>query len=142
MYLSAKAEYACLAMMELAARYESSHPVRLQTIAESHDISGRFLVQILLQLKGAGLVASTRGASGGYKLGRPPEDITLADVVRRIDRPQADDASRVDAAAPMAAVLQHVWKQVRAAERDILESTTLAELVRRSREGDSLNYSI
>ncbi len=62
MKLSAKTEYACLAVLELAARYGTGEPVRIRTIADEHGIPSRFLVQILLQLKGAGFVASTRGA--------------------------------------------------------------------------------
>ena len=65
MRVSAKTEYACIAMLELAAQYGSSEPVRIRRIAERHDVPPRFLVQILLQLKGAGLVASVpRGSRG------------------------------------------------------------------------------
>src|SRR5262245_55878645 len=74
---SAKTEYACVALLELALHHNDPTPLRLKAISEKHDISHRFLVQILLQLKTAGLVASTRGASGGYHLGRPPERITI-----------------------------------------------------------------
>src|SRR5207248_651097 len=58
--VSAKADYACIAMVELASRYRAGQPVQIKNIAEAHNISPRFLVQILLQLKGAGLVASSR----------------------------------------------------------------------------------
>ena len=68
MLVSAKSEYACLAMLELAARYSDPGPIRLADVADKHGIPQRFLVQILLQLKGAGLVASTRGAAGGYQV--------------------------------------------------------------------------
>src|SRR5262245_53869426 len=88
---SAKAEYACIAMLELAAQYGDPQPVRLKNIADAHEIPQRFLVQILLQLKGAGLVISTRGASGGYLLARAPDQISLADVVRVIDRSDTTD---------------------------------------------------
>src|SRR2546423_14004534 len=84
---SAKAEYACIAMLELAAHYGDSQPIRLKSIAEAHHIPQRFLVQILLQLKGSGLVVSARGAAGGYLLARSPKTITLADVLNVIDRP-------------------------------------------------------
>ena len=86
MLFSAKAEYACVAMLELAARYGDPRPVRLADIADTHGIPQPFLVQILLQLKGAGLVASTRGAAGGYHLARRPEEISLADIITVIDR--------------------------------------------------------
>jgi len=65
MRISAKAEYACLAMLELAANYAEPQPLRVKAIADAHQIPQRFLLQILLQLKAAGLVASIRGAAGG-----------------------------------------------------------------------------
>ena len=88
MNISAKTQYACLAMMELAAHYGSGTPVQIGVIAERHGIPSRFLVQILLQFKGAGLVSSTRGASGGYQL---------------IKHPAADCAGRRGVASSMAA---------------------------------------
>ena len=90
MKVSAKTEYACMAMLELAARYGSSEPVRIRTIADEHGIPSRFLVQILLQLKGAGFVASTRGASGGYQLVKKPEDISLGEVMAVIEGPESE----------------------------------------------------
>src|SRR5215510_10070674 len=85
MRVSAKAEYACIAMLELAANVNERQPVRVKAIAEAHGIPQRFLVQILLQLKTAGLVVSVRGASGGYQLARPPDTISLAQVINAID---------------------------------------------------------
>ena len=67
MKLSAKTEYACLAMLQMAREYENAEPLQIRRIAEEQGIPARFLVQILLQLKGASLVASTRGAAGGYR---------------------------------------------------------------------------
>ena len=72
MKLFAKTEYACIAVLELALRYQSGQPVRIREIAETHGIPARFLVQILLQLKGAGIVVSTRGAGGGYQAQHSP----------------------------------------------------------------------
>jgi Rrf2 family protein len=133
MLFSAKAEYACLAMLELAARHGDPKPVRLADIADTHGIPPRFLVQILLQLKGAGLVASTRGAAGGYQLARPPAEITLADILGVIDR--SDPAAggrpgkgRGDVSA-LAAALRGVWDQILANRQKILDGTTLASLV-------------
>src|SRR5687767_7381379 len=85
MRISAKAEYACAAMLELAASHGSPQPVSIKAIADAHGLKARFLVQILIQLKTAGLVASVRGASGGYQLARAPEMITLAQVINAID---------------------------------------------------------
>ena len=66
--ISARTEYACIAMLDLARHSEQPRPVRIRDIAERHGIPSRFLVQILLQLKAAGLVQSIRGAGGGYRL--------------------------------------------------------------------------
>src|SRR5215467_8368810 len=93
MKVSAKTEYACLAMLELAAHYGSNEPVRIRTIADEHGIPSRFLVQILLQLKGAGFVASTRGAAGGYQLVKPPEEITLGEVMAVIEGQETEVTS-------------------------------------------------
>ncbi len=141
MLVSAKAEYACLAMIELAVRHGDPRPVRLADVADKHAIPGRFLVQILLQLKNAGLVASTRGAAGGYHLARPPADITLADVlgvIDRTDQPTAKPKSRGEV-SPLAATLHGVWDQIAAARGRVLQTTTLAELVE---AGQGLQYVI
>lgn len=142
MKLSAKTEYAAIAMLELAAAYASGEPVRIRQIAAEHQIPARFLVQILLQLKGAGLVASTRGAAGGYQLARPPEEITLAEVLTVIEGPLG--ASLVSSAghdSVAAKVLMRVWREVLSAEEQVLSELTLAELVRRARqESESMYY--
>jgi len=80
MRLSAKTEYASLAVLELALRQDRDEPVRIREISEAHGVPSRFLVQILLQLKAAGLVTSTRGSAGGYRLARDASEITLADI--------------------------------------------------------------
>src|SRR5262245_57876183 len=145
MLFSVKAEYACVAMLELAARHGDPQPVRLKAIADAHGLKPRFLVQILLQLKGAGLVVTTRGASGGYHLARPPEAISLAEVLNVIDRPErAAGPARAAGAppSPLVQALRGVWHEIQDAQRRILENTTLAELVRRSQENFELTYQI
>ncbi|HEX4590695.1 MAG TPA: Rrf2 family transcriptional regulator [Gemmataceae bacterium] len=143
---SAKAEYACVAMLELAAHYGDPQPVRLRAIADAHHIPQRFLVQILLQLKGSGLVISARGAAGGYLLARSPKTITLADVLNVIDRPDrpAPDrrANSGGPPSPMSDALRAIWKEIQAAQRRILEGTSLADLAQKAREGQSLMYQI
>ncbi|MGD9719998.1 MAG: Rrf2 family transcriptional regulator [Pirellulales bacterium] len=131
MRFSAKTEYACLAMLELAARYDSREPVRIRTIADEHGIPSRFLVQILLQLKGAGFVASTRGAAGGYQMIKPPQDITLGEVMTVIEGQDADtDTSGPDHSAA-ARVLHGAWREVAQAQREALASITFGDLVAR-----------
>jgi Rrf2 family cysteine metabolism transcriptional repressor len=129
MKVSAKAEYACLALLALAQHGQTTPPLRIREIAESHGIPERYLVQILLQLKSAGLVSSIRGASGGYRLARPPGQIALSDVLTAIDGPDTLQREPEMEALPAARALAGVWNRVRAAERGVLDSTTLAELI-------------
>lgn len=126
MKLSAKTEYACLAMLALAEEFDSGEPVQLRRIADEHGIPARFLVQILAQLKGAALVASTRGASGGYRLARPPHEITLCDVIEAIEglpRPESNAAKT----SPLAQALVDFCCELTQLERDRLETMTLAD---------------
>jgi Rrf2 family transcriptional regulator, cysteine metabolism repressor len=142
---SAKAEYACIAMLELALRHGDPQPIRLKTIADAHGIPKRFLVQILLQLKGAGLIASTRGASGGYHLSRAPENITLADIIGVIDRSDSTAPPRQTGSIAHTALgrsLRSVWAEIVEAQQRVLEGTTLADLVQRSQASFDLIYQI
>src|SRR5207237_657812 len=136
---SAKAEYACIAMLELAANFGDSQPVRVKAIADAQGIPQRFLVQILLQLKGAGLVNSLRGASGGYQLTRSPEKISLADIIYAIDRAPAIRPAAV--ASPRSVAVQavrSVWREVQAREQEMLQKISLGELVRRTQQTAAL----
>ena len=143
MRVSAKAEHACVAMLELAANYGEGQPMRVKTIADAHGIPQRFLVQILLQLKGVGLVVSLRGALGGYQLARPPKDISLADIIYTIDPPVPGRPE--SSASPHSLAVQavrEVWKEIQAEERRMLEDWTLADLVRRTHQSGTLSYQI
>lgn len=145
MRISAKAEYACAAMLELAASFGDPHPVRIKAIAEAQGISARFLVQILLQLKTAGLVASVRGAAVGYQLARSPEAITLGQIIRAIDDPRVAPRSALSSAAGRTAaveVLLEVWEEIQSQEQKMLEQLTLAELLRRTQSNNALVFQI
>jgi Rrf2 family protein len=126
MRVSAKAEYACLAMLALAGRRPEDPPVRIREIAEAFAIPERYLVQILLQLKGSGLVRSTRGASGGYHLSRPSDQISIGEILTAIDGPPEPPKSPEQ---PAAQALAAVWKDVHNAERAVLFGTTIAQLI-------------
>lgn len=140
MKVSAKTEYACLAMLELARSEGSVEPVRAAQIAETHGIPVRFLVQIMLQLKAAGLVRSTRGASGGYHLQASPEETTLADVVTAVEG--APVAGEQDSAgSPALRALHGIWRCVNQSQRKVLEKITLADLVEQTeRSGEGMYY--
>lgn len=141
MKLSAKTEYALLALLELAAHADSAEPVRIRSIADRHRIPQRFLVQILLQLKGAGLVSSSRGAAGGYRLVKQPEEISLADVVDIIEGPQEIESNTPTKSAA-AHVLLQTWQEIHQVQRAMLEETTLAELVESMQESAGDMYYI
>ncbi len=142
MKLSAKAEYACLAVLELALRREKPEPVRVAEIADLNEIPERFLVQILLQLKGAGWVQSVRGASGGYHLAVDPESIRLFDVIHLVDGPNelgAGDESGQEGIGRQ--VLRAVWREVNRSEEKLLKETTFARLVElASRQNANMFY--
>ncbi|BCJ27158.1 Rrf2 family transcriptional regulator [Actinocatenispora sera] len=130
MRLSARVDYALRAAAELAAATES--PVTSEQLARAQEIPGKFLEHILNQLRRAGLVRSQRGPVGGYWLARPPEEISLADIIRAVDGPllgvRGERPEHVDytgAARP----LQEVWIALRASERAILESVTLGHVI-------------
>jgi Rrf2 family protein len=132
MKISAKAEYACLAVLALARQTPEGPPLRIREISKEYGIPERYLVQILLQLKGAGLVVSTRGAAGGYRLARPAASISLSEILGVIDGP--DLLSRRGSAGKRQTtpVLASVWESVRAAERAVLDRTTIAQLAEES----------
>ena len=136
MRISAKADYAVRAALELAARDGS---LKGERIAEAQGIPLKFLENILIDLRQAGLVASQRGPDGGYRLDGDPREITVADVIRAVDGPLASvRGGRPEQAAYEGAAenLQTVWIALRAGVRGVLEHVTLAEVVNGSIPSD------
>src|SRR3954471_654378 len=109
MKISAKAEYACLALLALAQHGRDAAPLRIREISDLQRIPERYLVQILLQLKAAGLVVSLRGASGGYRLARPAGEISLSEVLAAIDGPDRPPAEKPEGRRPGSRILATVW---------------------------------
>ena len=128
MKLSARTEYACLAVMYLAENWSTAAPVQIRRIAEEHGIPARFLVQILLQLKGVGLVTSIRGAGGGYRLNKAPTEITLRDVIETMEGDGWPSTS-CDKSSPLGETLLSFRQELCRIQRERLESISLAELV-------------
>jgi Rrf2 family protein len=129
MRLSAKADYALRAAVELAAHGDDH--VKAEALARAQSVPLRFLEHILLDLKHAGLVASQRGAEGGYWLARAPAEISLADVIRAVEGPLAnvrgvrpEELTYEGAANP----LREVFVALRANVRAVLEEVTLADV--------------
>jgi Rrf2 family protein len=126
MRVTAKADYAVRAAAMLAAA--GPGPVKGEHIAAAEHIPLRFLHNILSALTRAGVLTSLRGAEGGYELTRPPSLVTVADVVRGVEGPLSAGGELGAGTAEAAGVLQAVWAAVRASERAVLESVTLADL--------------
>ena len=129
MRVSAKADYAIRAAVELAAAGEG--PVKGDRIAKAQSIPPNFLENILADLRNAGIVGSRRGAEGGYWLARPAEEVSLADVIRAVDGPLANVRGvRSDELeyGGSAKALEQVWIAVRASLRGVLEQVTLADV--------------
>lgn len=129
MQISARADYAVRAMLELAA---APRTVTAQALADAQGLPHKFLEAILGDLRRAGLVRSLRGAEGGYRLARPAEEIAVGDVIRAVDGPLAGVRGvRPEQASyeGVAANLQTVWVATRAAVRGVLDETSLADVV-------------
>lgn len=133
MRLSAKSEYAFLALIDLAEQRDNGL-VRIEDIAKRKNIPKKFLEQILLLLKKAGYVKSKRGAVGGYSLSKKPNQLTLAEIIRLMDGPLAPvssastyyyEASPIEQNRPLLAVMKDIRDNI----ADKLQKTTLADLV-------------
>lgn len=131
MRITAKADYAVRAMVELAVHGGDGAPVKGEMLARSQDLPLKFLEAILGELKRDGLVASMRGADGGYWLARNADTISIADVIRAVEGPLADvRGTRPENLAfdGSAAPLRDVWLAVRASLRSVLEGVTIADV--------------
>ena len=136
MRLSTKGEYASRAMLELSLHFEDK-PLHIRDISKAQGIPRRFLEQILLQLKRAGLLRSRKGPEGGYSLAKRPSEITVAEVIRIMDGPLAPiDCVSVTAyevcPREKSCSLRGLWKEVRDVVAEILERTTFAELAQKN----------
>jgi Rrf2 family protein len=128
--VSAKSDYAVRALLELAVAGEG--PIKGERLAQAQEIPLKFLENILIDLRHAGIVRSQRGAEGGYWLARPPDKVTIGEVIRAVDGPLAS----VRGEAPedldyegAAEHLQTTWIAVRSSLRSVVDEVTLADVV-------------
>jgi len=130
MHVTAKADYAVRAVIELASSSQES-PRKVDEVAQAQRIPVSFLENILTQLRSSGVVRSQRGPEGGYWLARPPEDINLADVIRAVEGPlvgvRGQRPEEVEYTGS-AESLRQVWVAVRANLRNVLEKVTVADV--------------
>ena len=129
MKISTKGRYGARAALELTIRYGSG-PVMVREIAENQDISERYLEHILNRLRTTGLLRSTRGAKGGYELSRPPAEITVGDIIRALEGPLdvVSCTGNYECGRATECATVTVWKEVKEAIENILDSITLEEL--------------
>lgn len=137
MKVSTRGDYASRALLSLAMHAEREGPTSVRDIAERTGLPQPYLEQILLALKGAGLVRSKRGVGGGYVLARPPSEITLGEIVSAVDGPiVVGDFGRPHEGGACdhegQCVLLEVWADVGDHMRSYLDSYTLADCVRRA----------
>jgi Rrf2 family protein len=136
--ISKRTQYGLKAMLALARRYREG-PVLIATLAREESIPVKFLEIILLNLKGQGLLESKKGKGGGYHLSRPPSTITLGSVIRMMEGPLAPLPCASETAFRPCPECQDIetcgtriiMRQVRDAMAAVLDSTTLADLIRR-----------
>ena len=138
MKVSTRGDYASRALLSLALHADTQGPTSVRDIADRTGLPQPYLEQILLALKGAGLVRSKRGVGGGYVLARPASDITLSQIVSAVDgpivagdfgRPHENGACEHEGQC----VLLAVWSDVGEHMREHLDSFTLADMVLRAR---------
>jgi Rrf2 family protein len=143
MHVTAKADYAVRAVIELAGGGQDA-PRKVEEIARAQAIPVSFLENILTQLRSAGVVRSQRGPEGGYRLARPPEEVTLAQVIRAVEGPlvgirgQRPEEVEYEGSAQ---ALREVWIAVRANLRNVLEQVTVAEVASGDLPGNVLELT-
>lgn len=140
MRVSTRGDYACRALLSLALHDDGDTPTAVRDIAERTGLPQPYLEQILLALKGAGLVRSKRGVGGGYVLARPPKEITLGEIVSAVDGPISVGAfgrAHENGACEHEGqcVLLDVWEDLSGTMRKHLDSYVLSEMVARARSG-------
>lgn len=124
MKISTKGRYGLTIMIALAKNH-GNQPIPLKSIANEYDLSEHYLEQLIAPLRNSGLVKSVRGAKGGYLLTREPKLITAADIIRTLEGP-IRPVEEMDDDEPSK---RELWKRIRDAVRDVLEKTTLQDLI-------------
>ena len=140
MRISAESEYACRALLELALNWPGQALIHVPAIAKRQDIPIKYLEQILIQLKSAGLVESVRGKHGGYRLAKAPREISLGEVMRKIKGPLLQFAGT---ATQKKSVFMDIWKKVEGSMVKVLDKVNFEDMANRvrSKEG-AVSYQI
>lgn len=126
MKASVKSDYACRAVEALALHHPNSQPMRIEDIAANESIPANYLVQILIELKGKGLIQSRRGKAGGYILAKPPREITLGDVLRAIQGDILEMPLLGEARCPEE--IKRAWRRIKTAAEGAADEITFEDI--------------
>lgn len=135
MRISTKGRYGLTVVVELGKKYGEG-PLPLRKIAEEHNLSEAYLEQLIPALRNSGIVKSVRGAYGGYKLAKPPGEITAGDVIRLLEGPIQVVEGIEDDKVPQ----QSLWNRIGDAIREVLDTTTIEDLVESDESTDLNGY--
>lgn len=135
MKISTKGRYGLTIMIELAKHYGEG-PISLKSIARDKDLSEHYLEQLASPLRNARLVKSVRGAYGGYMLAAEPKSITAGDIIRVLEGP----ITPVEGIEEEEAAKQALWLRIRDAVKDVLDTTTLEDLVQHDDDQHQESY--
>ncbi len=130
MRISARCDYACRALLELAFHWPNKDPVQTYTISERQDVPMKYLVQILIQLRRMGLVKSVRGKQGGYYLAKPPGKISLGEVIREVGGPLLPMAN---SATKKESVFATIWTEVEEAMARVLDKISFEDILNKAK---------
>jgi Rrf2 family transcriptional regulator, cysteine metabolism repressor len=136
--LSVKSDYAARAVLSLARHYPADTVLRIADVAREQGVPRKYLPQILVELKGEGIVRSVRGKEGGYALARPPAEITLGDVLRAVHGRLFDTPALRDPKCPPE--LQRAWKRLNQAFAATVDAITFQHLLEESAEKEKMYY--
>lgn len=139
MKISAKCDYACRAVLELTLAYPSGELLRISDIAASQSIPKKYLVQILIQLKGAGILSSVRGKNGGYRLAKRPDQIRVGDIAKAIDGPLTligciDPGAKKSCPQFENCAFKQMWKELEKKITGLLDSVTFEDISNRLKD--------
>jgi Rrf2 family protein len=136
--LSVKTDYATRAVLGLAQHYPAGIALPAETLAAAQGAPGKFLIQILVELKAQGIVRSVRGVAGGFLLARPPAEITLAEVLEAVDGPLFDAPALSAKDCPPE--LRRAWERMRQSLESAANSVTFQQLLEEGAAKEKMYY--
>lgn len=152
MKITYKGEYALRALLDLSYKYNSKEIVPISDICKRQSIPEKYLEHIMLILKKSGYVDSKRGIGGGFFLIKSPQEISIGEIIRRVDGPMAPNAGITNASSDLRItnedqqVFSEVWQDVTTAILRVVDHVTFADIMRRAdalrQENENFNYII